>query len=147
MNLPMNIAGSDVPRDPEPRVRVLSDDECWDFLATTRFARLATVDHGEADITPLNIAVSGRRIYFRTAAGNKLTRLLLNPAVAVESDRVEGGTAVSVVVRGSAKLLADSDEIVAAESLDISPWLHTEKIEYVEITPAQVSGRKFRLGE
>lgn len=143
----MNIAGSDAHQDPEPRVQVLSDEDCWEFFATARFARLATVDNGEADITPLNIAVSDRRIYFKTAAGSKLTRLLLNPSVAVEADRVEGGTAVSAVARGPARLLTDSEEIAEAEALDITPWLHTEKIEYVQIAPTQVSGRKFRLGE
>ncbi|MCT1367956.1 pyridoxamine 5'-phosphate oxidase family protein [uncultured Kocuria sp.] len=147
MNHPMNISENSGAEDAGPRVLPLNDDECWEFLNHARFARLATADDHDVDITPLNIAVSDRRIYFKTAAGHKLTSMLLNPSVAVETDRVEGGIAQSVVVRGTAKLLTDSSEIARIEDLGITPWLHTEKLEYVEITPTRITGRRFRLGE
>ena len=32
------------------------------------------------------------------------------------------------------------------EELGLRPWLNTEKIEFVEITPTRITGRAFRLG-
>lgn len=135
------------PQDPQPRIQELDEQQCWELLSQARFARLGTLDEGQIDITPLNIATDGQKIYFRTAKGHKLTQLTLNPTVAVEVDRAEGGTAVSVLVRGQARQLTDPEEIQHVESLALNPWLNTEKLEFVEITPTRVTGRRFRLGQ
>lgn len=102
---------------------------------------------GEIDITPLNIFATDGRVYFRTAPGNKLTKLQLNPNVALETDKIEGAVAHSVVVRGSARLLTDPDETDRVASLPLSPWVHTDKLDFVEITPQRITGRRFRLGD
>lgn len=141
----MNISGQDRPE--EPRVRELTEDECWEVLNAARFARLGTVDEGEIDITPINVVASDGRLYFRTAKGTKLTKLLLNPQVALETDRVEGGRATSVVVRGEARQLTDPEETLRVDALPLRPWLHTEKLEYVEVAPTKITGRAFRLGD
>ena len=135
------------PQEPQPRIQELNEQQCWELLEQARFARLGTLDEGQIDITPLNIVAAGQRIYFRTAKGHKLTQLTLNPNVALEVDRAEGGTAVSVLVRGEARQLIEPEEIEYVESLALNPWLNTEKLEIIEITPTRVTGRRFRLGQ
>lgn len=142
----MNISGR-TPREEQPRVRELSLDESWKLLETVRFGRLGTADVGRVDVTPLNVVVGRRHLYFRSAKGSKLTTLQLNPHVAFETDRVEGGIAYSVMVRGTARILTDPRETDYVDSLGLKPWLHTEKLEYVEISPDYITGRAFRLGE
>lgn len=145
---PMNISR---PRDEKehsapPLVTPLSEEESWELLGQARFARLATRDGEEIDITPLNIVTDGARIYFRSAKGHKVLTLQLNPHVTIEIDRVSGSEAHSVVARGTARMLTDPDDIAHVEELGLRPWLETEKIELVEITPTRITGRKFRLG-
>ncbi|WP_232818061.1 MULTISPECIES: pyridoxamine 5'-phosphate oxidase family protein [Kocuria] len=124
----------------------LTEDQCWEYLEAARFGRLATMDDQEIEITPINFVASNRKLYFRTARGAKLFRLTLTGKVALEIDRVAGDTAWSVMVRGSARQLTDSAELEHARSLDLKPWLDTDKIEFVEIEPTRVTGRSFRLG-
>ena len=146
MSFPMNISGQDR-QEQEPRVRELSLDESWQLLEAARFGRLGTADVGRVDITPLNIVASHRHLYFRSAKGSKLTTLQLNPHVAFEIDSVQGGTADSVMVRGTARILTDPEETAKVDALGLKPWLRTEKLEYVEIAPDYITGRAFRLGD
>lgn len=126
-------------------VTILTDEECWALAEKTEFARLGTMMDGEIFITLVNITVSAGKIYFRTAAGSKLTNLLLDEKVTIQFDQIEGKNAYSVNVHGTARLLTDSKEIEEATSLGLNPWLETEKIEFVEITPTSSTGRRFLL--
>ncbi|CAL8899439.1 DNA-binding protein [Kocuria varians] len=145
---PMNIAGEHDREDAAQGspVTELSEQESWDLLKQARFARLATRDGDEIDITPLNIVTDGEKLFFRSAKGTKVLHLQLNPNVTVEIDRAAGSEAHSVVVRGTAAMITDTDRITYVEDLGLRPWLNTEKIEFVEITPTRVTGRTFRLG-
>ncbi|MEX3610416.1 pyridoxamine 5'-phosphate oxidase family protein [Rothia sp. LK2588] len=142
----MNIRATVPAQDSSDPVTVLTEEECWELAEQAPFARLGTVDEGRVFIAPLNIAVHEGKIYFRTAAGSKLTRLQITEQVTVEFDRVEGGKAFSVNIHGTARLLTDTDEIDRARKLNIRTWLPTEKIEFVEITPTELTGRRFKLG-
>lgn len=144
----MNIAKAHDEQD-EPKqqpIQELSEQQSWDLLEQARFARLATRDGDDIDITPLNIVTDGERLYFRSAKGAKVLQLQLNPSVTLEIDRATGSEAHSVVVRGTARMLTETEDIERVESLGLRPWLETEKLEFVEITPTRITGRKFRLG-
>lgn len=143
---PMNIAGEHEDAPQGSPITELSEEQSWELLRQARFARLATRDGNEIDITPLNIVTDGEKLYFRSAKGTKVLHLQLNPNVALEIDRASGSEAHSVVVRGTAAMITDSAEIKRVEGLGLRPWLNTEKIEFVEITPTRITGRAFRLG-
>ncbi len=66
-----------------------------------------------------------------------------------EADNVDeaGGTAWSVIVKGNARALKSNEEIREADQLPLKPWLPTLKYNYVEVTPSDISGRKFQLGD
>lgn len=132
--------------DPEQNgVRTLGEDECWELLEGGRFGRLGTRDGDEIEIIPVNYVADGRRIFFRTGRGSKQLRLSLYTTVAFEIDRVAGGQAVSVIVRGEARTLTDAVELERFERLGLRPWTDPEKLEVVEIAPYRVTGRRFRL--
>ena len=130
--------------DPDP-VRILSPDECWELLLSSSFGRLAASVADDIEIFPLNfIAVDGR-ILFRTAEGTKLLALTVNNRVAIETDDIGRSDAWSVVVKGIAHVLDTQAEIDAANALPLSPLVPTLKYIWVEITPTEITGRRFEL--
>lgn len=146
MSIPMNIQGKKT-AEQEPVVTVLTEEQIWELIEGTRFARLGTVgEDGYVHITPLNIVTDGVRIFFRTASGSKLTQLLMNEKVTVQFDRAEGNHAYSVNVFATARLLTETRDIDYVGKLNLEPWLDTEKLEFVELTPQKMTGRRFRLG-
>jgi len=102
---------------------------------------------GEPDIFPVNYLTADRKVYLRTAPGNKLAQLTINSRVLLETDGVLSDEAWSVVLRGSARVLTNSSELAAVEELGLKSWVPTLKDFYVEIVPTSVSGRHFQLGE
>ena len=125
----------------------LDDDQSWKLLEGTKHGRLVVTVGGEPDIFPVNYAVGGRKIYLRTAPGNKLAELTINSKVLFEVDGIMSDEAWSVVLRGTARVLEQSAEIAAAESLGLKSWVPTLKDFYVEIEPVSLSGRHFNFGE
>ncbi len=128
-------------------VSFLSDDECFERLATQELGRLVTSAAGVLDIFPVNYTLDGRSIVFRTAEGSKLTELTIHDEVLFEVDDHTETDAWSVIVRGHAQRLETSDEVQAADALPLTPWVPTLKYNYVRIVADSVSGRSFQRGE
>lgn len=128
-------------------ILTLTDDQAWRLIEGTKHGRLVVTVGGEPDIFPVNYAVADRKLYLRTAPGNKLAELTINSKVLFETDGILSEEAWSVVVRGTARALEQSGEIAAAESLGLKPWVPTLKDFYVEIEPVSISGRHFKFGE
>lgn len=127
----------------EAPVHVLDDEECWRRLADTPMGRLAVAAGGSVDVFPVNFVVSDGALYFRTAPGDKLLELSVNPTVAFEIDGYDEYTAWSVVVKGAAERVEAQSEIDAADRLPLTPWVPTLKYRWVRINPTAVSGRSF----
>lgn len=125
----------------------LTDDQNWKLIEGTKHGRLVVTVGGEPDIFPVNYAVGGRKLYLRTAPGNKLAELTINSKVLFETDGILSDEAWSVVLRGTARVLEQSSEIAAAEALGLKPWVPTVKDFYVEIEPTRLTGRHFLFGE
>ena len=130
-------------------IQNLSDEESLELLATKTFGRLVVRRNDDMDLFPLNYLVHEGEIYFRTAEGSKLFSLTLNNDVLFEADNVDGDSqeAWSVVVKGTARTLSSNAEIEAADQLPLKPWLPTLKYNYVVVSPNEISGRKFHLGD
>jgi nitroimidazol reductase NimA-like FMN-containing flavoprotein (pyridoxamine 5'-phosphate oxidase superfamily) len=124
--------------------RELTLEECWDFLATQQLGRLAFRLLDETHIVPVNFAVDGRTLLFRTDGGNKLFGVELGAEVAFEADEVVGETARSVVLRGRARRLGEQEEH-RAEQVALHTWVGMPKYNVVEFAPVEVSGREFSL--
>ena len=130
--------------DEDAPVRELDDEQCWALLESHEFGRLAFHLGPEVHLTPVNYAVDGRTLLFRTAAGSKLVGVVMNSDVVFEIDDHDEHGAVSVIVRGEARRL-DEDEAHRAERVPLRTWVPTRKEEVVEIRPTEVTGRAFFL--
>lgn len=131
---------------PEDGVVQLTAPQCWDLLEAAPMGRLALAAAGEIDIFPINFVVSEGALYFRTAPGEKLLELSVNPEVAFQIDGYTDQSAFSVVVKGVAERLEHQAEIDEADKLPLSPWIPTLKYRWVRIMPTSISGISFSRG-
>ena len=131
---------------PDTPVTELTEAESWNLLSAVSLGRLVTTVSGWTEIFPVNFVVQRRTLLFRTAEGTKLLTSVLNEHVLFEADDhniVEGW---SVVVRGTAHLLSTSDEIDDARRAGLYPWIASQKLRFVRITPDTLTGRRFIFG-
>ncbi|WP_110181021.1 pyridoxamine 5'-phosphate oxidase family protein [Nocardioides solisilvae] len=124
--------------------RALDEDQAWEFLRSHEFGRLAFHLADEVHIAPINYAVDHRTLLFRTAEGSKLLGVVMNPDIAFEVDEIDEHEATSIVIRGTARRL-EEDEAHRAENVPLRPWVDDLKYDVVEITPTEVTGRRFHL--
>ncbi|HZK32718.1 MAG TPA: pyridoxamine 5'-phosphate oxidase family protein [Corynebacterium sp.] len=130
-------------------MEILSAEESLELMSTVTLGRLVVRRKDDIDLFPLNYAVDEGKIYFRTAEGTKLFSLALGNEVLFEADHAELDDALawSVIIKGQARILTSHAEILAAEELPVKPWTPSLKYNFVEITPKEISGRRFQLGE
>ncbi len=126
---------------------VLPFDECMQLIGATPVGRVAFAMAGEIEVMPVNHALDGTTIVFRTATGSKLTAATQAAVVAFEVDRwdaiVQDGW--SVVVHGRAEQVTDIDQLRRLESMTLRPWADAvERPQWVRILPDAVTGRRVR---
>ena len=127
-------------------ITVLSDDQSWDLLASVSLGRLVTHVGDQLEIFPVNFVTQKGTVLFRTAEGTKLFSTVMSDKVLFEVDDHTVAEGWSVIIRGTAQVLNASDEIHEAERAQLLPWVPTEKLRFVRITPVEVSGRRFQFG-
>ena len=98
----------------------------------------------QVHIAPINYAVDDDVLLFRTAEGSKLLGVVMNPDVAFEIDEYSDEEAISVILRGTARIL-EEDEEHRTENVPLRPWVNTLKYNVVEIRPTEIAGRHFDL--
>ncbi|MFC9772915.1 MULTISPECIES: pyridoxamine 5'-phosphate oxidase family protein [unclassified Pseudarthrobacter] len=132
-----------------PDVQNLEHHECWAMLRTVSVGRLAVMADGRPDIFPINYTVDGGTVVFRTGQGTKLSAASGDAAVAVEADGVdpESGLAWSVVVKGTAEVVKQAEDVLDTSRLYLFPWQAGRKDAFVRITPDSVTGRRFKVTE
>jgi uncharacterized protein len=127
-------------------VTALSDDDSWKLISGVHLGRLVTVVDGRPEIFPVNFVVQRRTVLFRTAEGTKLFGAVMNDQVLFEADDHNVVEGWSVIIRGTAAVLFGADEIQDAEQAGLYPWIATQKLRFVRVTPSDVTGRKFVFG-
>lgn len=123
-------------------LEVLSTDECWALVASSPVGRVAFVEAGDPTILPVNHAVVGHRVVFRTARGALLHEALMDRPVAFEVDDFDPDrrTGWSVLVRGLAALAEDTEELA---SLALDAWADAvERNDWVAILVEEITGRR-----
>lgn len=130
-----------------PRTKETSESTAWLHLENdATIGRLAVVTDGLPEIFPVNFAVDGRTIVFRTTVGTKLHELTQYNTVVFESDDWQEKAGWSVIVRGEARVFDTDEEIERAGELLKLPWQTDVEAEYVRITPSAISGRSTNFG-
>lgn len=130
----------------ENPIEVLTEDQAYEKLQDNDYGRIGVRHDDDVEILPLNYVIEGKKIYFRTAEGTKLSLIAVNPKVALQADSVGVDKAWSVLVKGSATRITSTEEENHAESLGLEPWVPTLKYNWVRIDIESIEGRAFNLG-
>jgi nitroimidazol reductase NimA-like FMN-containing flavoprotein (pyridoxamine 5'-phosphate oxidase superfamily) len=123
-------------------------DECLRLLATEEVGRLAVVLAGQPLVFPLNYALDGDAVVFRTAPGTKL-EAISRSLVAFEVDRwaPSSGTGWSVVVEGLAQEVTSADAPGLRErlaALPVRPLAAGDRLHFVRIVAFSITGSRLR---
>jgi nitroimidazol reductase NimA-like FMN-containing flavoprotein (pyridoxamine 5'-phosphate oxidase superfamily) len=126
----------------------LNVEECWRLLGTQQVGRLAVMVGHYPLVFPVNYAVDGREIVFRTEPGTKLYAIERSN-VTFEVD-LPIPTGWSVMVQGVGLELLEERNVELAERSKAAgavPWAPGERDHIVRIVPDHVTGRRIRPGE
>ncbi len=124
----------------------IPEDECLAILRKHDFGRIAVVAEGQPLVFPINYAMSGRIIAFKTAPGTKLS-YAPGTKVAVEIDdySAENGAGWSVIVQGIAYDATESLDDVSwtARGAMPHPAAPGQRVHRVAVDPKKITGRRF----
>jgi nitroimidazol reductase NimA-like FMN-containing flavoprotein (pyridoxamine 5'-phosphate oxidase superfamily) len=143
MDLP---PGQGHPPQQRPVLETLSPAECRAFLGRGGVGRfLFGEDRGPVAV-PVNFAVLGGDIVFRTAAGTSLIAGAEQQRVSFEVDHLDEalGEGWSVLVSGHAHQLTEPGELAEAAALDVTPWAAGARDSYIRLVPSVITGRRIR---
>lgn len=124
-------------------------DDCLRLLASVPLGRVGFVSDGEVVVLPVNHAVTGQDVVFRTTQGSKLSAAESENAVTFEADHYDprGRAGWSVLVTGRAEMVYDDAEIAALGRLGLEPWPDAvDRSFWVRIRATAVTGRRLLAG-
>jgi nitroimidazol reductase NimA-like FMN-containing flavoprotein (pyridoxamine 5'-phosphate oxidase superfamily) len=130
--------------DSRTGIEVMDRAECLALLETQQVGRLAVVDDGRPMIFPVNYAIDGGEVVFRTAEGSKFDSAARRGPVAFEVDVTDdqSRSGWSVVVNGRAELITSEPELERVRSLPLDPWSAHEKSNWIRVRPDTITGRR-----
>lgn len=136
--------------DPSPTLdhsglEILSKDECLELLASEPVGRIAFIHEGAPVVLPVNHRVEGRTVVFRTDLGSKLSAAVMERVVAFEVDSYDAATQSgwSVLLRGTAESVDDTDAVAELDRLELTPWAAAgDRQHWVRVHPDEISGRR-----
>ena len=123
----------------------LSAAECRDLLETDVVGRVAFVTPAGPRIVPVNYAVEGDLVRFRTSARTELAIYAPDHRVAFEIDHLdqERRRGWSVVVHGTVRRSAEDGEVpVQRPGQEPEPWAGGHRPLWLEVPLDEVSGRR-----
>ena len=132
--------------DPEPEV--LDEHTCFFLLQSRNLGRIAFNIDAQPEIFPVNYAMEGRIVVFRSGLGKKLDGVTRTPvAFEVDSWEPELGTGWSVVIKGRAEEVTANPGRTAEHlrRARIHPVAPGERWHWLAIRPSEVTGRRFRV--
>jgi nitroimidazol reductase NimA-like FMN-containing flavoprotein (pyridoxamine 5'-phosphate oxidase superfamily) len=140
-----------MPDDDDPfedSLEALDAEECWRLLSTQQVGRVAVIVGQYPLVFPVNYAVAGKEIVFRTGVGTKLWAIhRSNVTFEVDEFDAEHRRGWSVMVRGAAQEVDAKRDPRLARHLDAvagAPWAPGERKHLVRVAVDAVSGRVIR---
>jgi len=128
----------------ERTLRILDPAECLDLLTAGGIGRVGFLAADGIVMMPVNFAVAGRSIVFRTAP-DTLLAVYANAPVSFEVDHIDETLREgwSVLVQGHAHKIADEREVRRLDDATrLVPWAGGARDVFVRIAPTLISGRR-----
>jgi nitroimidazol reductase NimA-like FMN-containing flavoprotein (pyridoxamine 5'-phosphate oxidase superfamily) len=148
---PQVLLGADTSQPPgqagpsrRPVLQALTAAECYDLLSPGGVGRVAFTTSDGPVVLPVNYAMAGHTVIFRTAPDTLLAAYLNGPT-GFEVDRLDEALSQgwSVLVNGRAVCVTSEAEVRHLEQhADIRPWAGGARDVYVRITPRKITGRR-----
>ena len=131
----------------DSEIEVLSEHQCRELLASRDLGRIAFAISEQPEIFPINYAVDGSIVVFRTASGTKLQNAIKS-RVAFEVDDwdPEGRVGWSVVLKGVAEEVKSGINPFSAalRARRVFPLAPGDREHLIAIYPSEITGRRFR---
>jgi nitroimidazol reductase NimA-like FMN-containing flavoprotein (pyridoxamine 5'-phosphate oxidase superfamily) len=130
-------------------LEILSPEECWALLATAKLGRVGVSVGALPAIFPVNFAIDGETVLFRTGPGTKLRAAVDKAVVAFEVDQVDeqSRTGWSVLVVGQCSEVDGPRAVSDATHAGLDSWAGGERDHVVRLSSEFVSGRRIAATE
>jgi len=132
----------------ERALLTLSPDECFELLEPGGIGRVGFMSADGITMLPVNFAVTGKAIIFRTAPDTLLAAHAYGQ-VSFEADHIDEALREgwSVLVHGHAQEVTAESAVKRLEDrIRLEPWAAGARDVYVRIAPTRVSGRRIQSG-
>jgi nitroimidazol reductase NimA-like FMN-containing flavoprotein (pyridoxamine 5'-phosphate oxidase superfamily) len=142
----MAIVKSLPPAAGDRALRTLNPANCFDLLEPGGIGRVGLALPEGVVMLPVNFAIIGREVYFRTAP-DTLLALNVGARLSFEADHFDETLheGWSVLVHGHAHQVTDERHVTHLERARcLRPWAPGARDVYVRITPTQISGRRIQ---
>ncbi|MBE1536102.1 pyridoxamine 5'-phosphate oxidase family protein [Actinomadura algeriensis] len=131
----------------QPVLEELDRAECLRLIAPGGVGRVAYDDGEGPTVVPVNYAVDGDSVIFRTSESARLNRSLLTIVpggqvrAAFEVDRIDSATREgwSVLLRGGAHPLSEDERESVAR---VDPWPAGDRGAWFSLAATEISGRR-----
>ena len=147
MNAPRAIENSDTDVD-YGGLDEIDAEQCWRLLATQPVGRVAIIVGHYPLVFPVNFAIDGHEILYRTGVGIKLHSVRrCNVTFQVDEIDPVHRTGWSVMVKGAAHELdveRNREAASRAEFGGATPWAPGNREHLIRIVADQISGRRIR---
>lgn len=121
----------------------LDEKDCFALLATVDVGRVVATSGALPLVVPVNFALDGHAVVFRTTSDGTLAAATRGTVVAFEADQLDpvDRSGWSVVVTGVAEPVTGVSELLRVEQLGIAPWADGPRNHFVRISAGLVTGR------
>jgi transcriptional regulator with XRE-family HTH domain len=144
---PFTLEGGEVDRPPgsgragpHPVLEELTGQQCEEHLAAGGVGRIVLSTGSGPVAFPVNFIFTDGAVVFRTSESMADS---ISGVVAFEVDHIDDAMSEgwSVLVRGHARLVEDSEERRKEALLDLEPWAGGARLNLVVISPFEITGR------
>ena len=132
----------------ESAMETMDEAECRDYLGSGGIGRCLFWEGRGPVALPVNFRLVRGDVLFSAGADTVLSVLATESRVSFEVDNLDEivGEGWSVVVTGQAHLITTPGEIDAVRSLGVAPYPDGGLETFVRIVPAEIAGRRIRIG-
>jgi nitroimidazol reductase NimA-like FMN-containing flavoprotein (pyridoxamine 5'-phosphate oxidase superfamily) len=130
-------------------IEELDEDQCLSLISPGGIGRIAYASRFGPAVLPVNYALHGGAVVFRTAANSPLDEDLrtgitdADYRVAFEIDDIDlaGQRGWSVLIQGPAHRVTETEE-EAVRRTGVEPWAPGDRELFVRIVPSRITGRR-----
>jgi nitroimidazol reductase NimA-like FMN-containing flavoprotein (pyridoxamine 5'-phosphate oxidase superfamily) len=130
-------------------IEELDEDQCLNLISGGGIGRIAYTSRFGPAVLPVNYALQGAAVVFRTAANGPLDEDLrtgitdADYKVAFEIDSIDLATQQgwSVLIQGPAHHVTSAEEDAVREA-GVEPWVPGPRELFVQIVPSRITGRR-----